>query len=541
MQGWLQWMVCGWLLSFAPAYALQARSAAPTNDAFDAWLKRGLIVEMRLEVSPEAEDKLRAAPREWVPFTLRVDGRTVYTLGGLKLKGAAGSFQDYDARPAFTIKLDKFAGQEDKSPDAVLFHGLEKFHLNNSVQDESLLSEWLCSEIFREAGYPATRVTHVRVHVNQRDMGVYVFKEGFDKRFLKRWFPGGNRADGNLYDGGFCMDVDEELERDAGKGPEDRADLQALAAAATDSDLSVRWQRLPELVELEPFVRFMALELMLGHWDGYSGNRNNYRLYFEPQGKAYFLPHGMDQCFQDAGASVLDMPMAHVARSVMKNPAWRAQYRREVAALLPIFDAKRLGKKLDEVQRRLQPALKAVSDEAAALQAARSQELRERLGERERSLKEQKSQPDPKPLVFKTGVGVLLKRWHPMSEVDDAEVREDKLGATEFLCVTAGPSGRCIAGWRSQVLLSRGRYKLSAQVQTQNVTALDDSTGAALRLSGQPGTTGVLGTATRTLDLEFEVSEETADLELVLELRAKSGTALFRKDSLRLTKLADAR
>jgi hypothetical protein len=79
---------------------------------------------------------------------------------------------------------------------------------------------------------------------------------------------------------------------------------------------------------------------------------------------------------------------------------------------------------------------------------------------------------------------------------------------------------------------------LSAQVQAQGITALDDSTGAALRLSGQPGTTGVLGTATRTLDLEFEVSEETADLELVLELRAKSGTVLFRKDSLRLTKLA---
>jgi hypothetical protein len=36
---------------------------------------------------------------------------------------------------------------------------------------------------------------------------------------------------------------------------------QALAAAATDSDLAVRWQRLPELVDLEPFVRFMALEL----------------------------------------------------------------------------------------------------------------------------------------------------------------------------------------------------------------------------------------------------------------------------------------
>ena len=523
-------MILALALLFAPAAPQSAKA-----DASDAYFKRGAIVELQLVLPEASEQKLRAEPRAYVPFTLKIDGKEELVGGGVKLKGAAGSFQQYDEKPAFTVKLDKFVGKS-------LFHGLEKFHLNNSVQDESLLSEWLCSEIMRESGQPATRVTHARVRVNARDMGVYVLKEGFDKRFLKRWFKD---ADGNLYDGGFCMDVDEELEHDSGKGAPERADLHALAAAATGPDMAQRWQKLPELLDLDAFVRFMALELMVGHWDGYSMNRNNYRLYFDPQGKARFLPHGMDQCFQDPGASVLDMPVAHVARSVMKNPAWRAQYRREVAALLPQFDAKKLVKKLDEVQRRLEPALKDVSNEAAAAQAAAAQALKERLVERERSLKDQKTQPDPKPLVFKVGVAVLVKSWHPMSEVEDAAVGEEKLGATPFLGVACGPSGRCVAGWRASVLLARGRYRLQAQAQTSGVEALEepDSPGscATARISGGAAAESACGNGTKNLEFEFAVDEETADVELVLELRARAGKALFRKDSLRLVRLPDAR
>ncbi len=60
------------------------------------------------------------------------------------------------------------------------------------------MSEWLGSEIFRQAGYPAPRVGHVRLWINDRDLGLYVIREGFDDAFLKRVF---GSADGNLFDG----------------------------------------------------------------------------------------------------------------------------------------------------------------------------------------------------------------------------------------------------------------------------------------------------------------------------------------------------
>ena len=525
-----------WLLVSMPGVALLLAGVAPAapqgrSDDSDAYFARGPIHELRLVVSLQAEAALRESPRSYAPVVVEIDGKARLLGGGVKLKGAAGSYQEWDQRPALTIKLDKFDGQD-------LFHGLEKFHLNNSVQDESLLSEWLSSELFRECGLPATRVAHARVKLNERDMGVYVLKEGFDKRFLRRWFKD---DEGNLYDGGFCMDVDEDLELDSGSGGEERADLKALARAATEPDLQKRWKDLPELLDIERFTRHVALEAMIGHWDGYAWNRNNYRLYFEPGAKAVYLPHGMDQCFQDPNASVLDMPVAHVAKGVMKNPAWRAEYRREVAKLLPKFEAKRLCKKLDEVQRRLEPALKKVSTDAAAAQALRAQELRERLVERERALKEQKSLPEPKPQVFKPGVAVQVKGWRPMSEVEDAVVEPRKLGATQFLSIACGASRRCVASWRSGVLLSRGHYKLSAQVQLEGVEALVEegapAAGAALRISGASNARTEGGSGLKALEFEFEVAEETGDVELVLELRAQQGTAMFRQDSLRLTRL----
>ena len=74
----------------------------------------------------------------------------------LKLKGAAGSFREWDDRPALTLNMGKLR-------KGGAYHGLVKFHLNNSVQDETYLHEWLCSDLFRRApGVPAPRkrVTH---------------------------------------------------------------------------------------------------------------------------------------------------------------------------------------------------------------------------------------------------------------------------------------------------------------------------------------------------------------------------------------------
>src|SRR4029079_9819814 len=181
--------------------------------------------------------------------------------------------------------------------------------------------ELICSELFLAAGVPTPRTTHARVWLNGRDLGLYVLKEGFDKTFLKRHFKD---PTGNLYDGGFVQDIDADLEKDAGEGPDDRSDLKSLVAATRESDSAKRFEKLEALVDIDQFLTFTALELMCSHWDGYVNNRNNYRVYFDPTGKRFhFFPHGMDQMFGDPNASVLQTPGALVAQAIMLNPEWR--------------------------------------------------------------------------------------------------------------------------------------------------------------------------------------------------------------------------
>ena len=52
------------------------------------------------------------------------------------------------------------------------------------------------------------------------------------------------------------------------------------------------------MVDLESFYRFWATEGLVGFWDGYSGNKNNFFVYLNPEdNRFYFIPWGMDSIF----------------------------------------------------------------------------------------------------------------------------------------------------------------------------------------------------------------------------------------------------
>ncbi len=500
------------------------------TDASDAFFSKGEIQRLKIELDQDSLDRLRADPRAYVHATLRENEKTVYEDVAVKLKGAAGSFREVDDKPAFTLNLDKFRKGQD-------FHGLEKLHLNNSVQDGTWLHEFVGSELFRAAGIPAPRVTHARVWLNGRELGLYVLKEAFDERFLARFFAD---ARGNLYDGGFVQDVDAPLEKDSGKGPDDKSDLRALVEACRESDPAVRFARMAELLDVEKFITFVAMELSIGHWDGYSLNKNNYRLYFDPTSrKACFLPHGMDQIFGDPDASVLEYPVTLVSEAVMRNPEWRARFRQRLTELLPLFASKSLRTSVDQAADRLRPVLKAIEGGGAGNHAALVKDLESRLQDREKSLREQCRRAEPKSLEFDPRGVARLTGWAAASEVGYAGLQQVAHAGRRAYGVDSTDSP-CVAGWRRKVTLARGRYSFEASVKTRDVAPLanESGSGARLRMDGGEASVSLAGTESwRPLAFTFEVKEESRLVELVAELRAARGSAWFDLASLRLVHL----
>src|SRR5437764_1265425 len=166
-----------------PAFA-QTKKALAEREAF---FKTPKVLEIAIELGKGELDSLRRDARKYVKATLKV-GERAYPNVGIHLKGAAGSFRGIDDRPGLTINMDKF-GEES------LFFGMDKFHLANSVQDPSYVAELLCGELFRDAGVPASRISHALVSINGRKCGLYYLKEGYDKYFLRLHFK---ESDGNF-------------------------------------------------------------------------------------------------------------------------------------------------------------------------------------------------------------------------------------------------------------------------------------------------------------------------------------------------------
>lgn len=319
----------------------------PKNDQAAAFFKDGKIPRLTITLDEEHLKKLRSKDREYTSCTIK-EGDDSLTDVGIHLKGAAGSYRPFDDKPALTLKLDRFvAGQR--------FHGLDKIHLNNSVQDPSYLTEIVCSELFLAAHVPTARATHAVVDLQGKKRGLYVLKEGYDAAFLRRHF---GDATGHLYDGGFLTDIDGPIRKSGGQPAPEHADLKALAVACREPDHAQRFARMDKLLDIDRFVTMMAIEVMTWHWDGYGMKSNNFRMYHDPKSdKLVFIPHGMDQMFWEPNGSISPPMQGMVARALFEMPEQRKRYYRRVGELSEtIFTADKLGRRIDELRARVKPA-----------------------------------------------------------------------------------------------------------------------------------------------------------------------------------------
>ncbi len=315
------------------------------DDSLDFFKPTGPVLTLRVEVDKENLDRLKKQPRdkrEYVHADIRWNDKAVKNVG-IHLKGAAGSFREWGDRPALTINTDKFRKNQ-------TFFGMDKWHLNNSVQDDTYLNELITGEIFRAAGVPTGRATHAFVVLNDRKVGLYVLKEGYDPAFLGRYFKNVN---GSLYDGNFLNDIYENPLLKSGDG--DPKALKALVDAANTKDHKERMQKLDKILDLDKFFAMWAVEVMCCDWDGYTRNKNNYRFYYDNlAGKFTFFAHGKDQMFQNTNDGLITGWTGLLAKKIWSTEEGRKRYIAKVKEVLEKhMKLADLNRKIDDYALRL--------------------------------------------------------------------------------------------------------------------------------------------------------------------------------------------
>ncbi len=380
-------------------------------------------------------------------------------------------------------------------------------------------SSWSCSSCLLEG----------------RSLGLYVLKEGFTREFVRRHLEAG---EGNLYDDDDGHDVDQRMDRDlAADSRDEQVELKRLAAAAREPDLSRRWQRLQETLEVNLFVRFMAMELMLGHWDGYCLGQNNFRVYHDPGAdRIVFLPSGMDQVFAKADQPWQADMSGLVARAVMETPEGSAQYETTFRELFgDLFDSERITRRvnqlLDDLRPEIDPRVFANLRKEAAI-------LSQRIIARERSLRTQLSKARPAFPKFESEIAPL-DGWKPRDEPASGVMREEQTpGSKRILRIVT--DDRTAASWRTRVKLKPGRYRFQGNARAIDVTALPfgNHHGVGLRVAGREQCSAELmgTTGWERLQTRFEVHALEEEIVLICQLRASAGEARFDKRSLCLVR-----
>ncbi len=363
----------------APPMTLAPTAAPPATpdseaeaDPSDAYFALERVLDISIQIDPEDWDTLRHQTRtfddlmaeieeyglsrpfaniyDWFSGTVTVDGET-YADVGVRKKGFLGS--QSDTKPALKLRFDKYVDGQ------ALGGVMERMTLNNSIQDPSMVNTCLSYRIFAATGSPAPRCNFAAVSVNGKDLGLYVHVEEIKPPFLARHF---DSAEGNLYEGtvsDFTPVYRGTFEKKTNEDADDWSDIDAVVAALQEpSDAGLK--ALTEIVDLDRFLSFWATEVLVGHWDGYAGDRNNYQFYREPDGPFVFIPWGVDDTFHleddpnpfddisDPPPSVL--ALTAIPNRLYNNPDWRVKYATRLKEILDaVWDEDELLAFVDEI------------------------------------------------------------------------------------------------------------------------------------------------------------------------------------------------
>jgi len=364
---------------------LTVRVRHPASSSVDYWTVFDDTQVRRIEISLTLADWTQMWANPEAKFQSQVDAVIFgeeLTQVGFRMRGQF-SLRESGAKKPWKIDTDAYVdGQE--------FHNLRQLMLLNNIGDSSLLKEKLAYEMMHFAGLPASHAAFVELWIDLRDddqppmyWGVYSLVERVDNKFLANRF-GQDSLGGNLYKASHAqrgpMDLiyyGESIQdyptqngqvaygKMNNEAEADYSDIVRLCRVVDGviyaSDESYM-QALEGVLNVDDFLRYMAVNVLLDNWDSYPYTGNNYYLFNNPlSGRFEWIPWDLTwggnpqtPLFERAGPPLLE-------RAPLYDKVFQvAQYRLQYAAYLDLllrywFNADHITSQVQQYHRLIAP------------------------------------------------------------------------------------------------------------------------------------------------------------------------------------------
>ena len=125
-------------------------------------------------------------------------------------------------------------------------------------------------------------------------------------------------------------------------------------------------QLIGKYVDLDSFYKFWAMEGLLGFWDGYSGNRNNFFIYLNTRTKKlHFIPWGADCMFEkfsqlryDRNAPISVKTLGLICHKLYQTKTGRQRYAAALKLILKdVWKEEALLSEISRIEKLIKPHL----------------------------------------------------------------------------------------------------------------------------------------------------------------------------------------
>ena len=254
-----------------------------------------------------------AVDKEYIPVHVVIDGEAIKNVA-IRPKGASSLLtiamsDSIPDRYSFKIEFDHYDSSK-------TYHGLDKLALNNLIQDNTYLMDYLAYDMMRYLGVKSPLASFVWVTVNKEDLGLYLAVEGIEEAFTKRSY---GSVSGNLYKpdadnvlmGGddILPGGDDDIQLGgsdvalvySGEEPENYSNIFNHSALGEVSEADKRRlirslkqlnarENLSDVLDMDQVIRYFVAHNFVVNGDSYTGSLiHNYYLR-EQDGKLSMIP-----------------------------------------------------------------------------------------------------------------------------------------------------------------------------------------------------------------------------------------------------------